>query len=80
MPLKKSIDVKMGAFTAFSEIGDASSLQKTATHRLSFAKNMPLDIIKEMVIVIYYEQLLPGIPSSSCTEEAKMYSIGFDDL
>ncbi len=64
----------MGAFYSFFR-----KCECIVTHILSFAKNMTLDIIKEMVIVIYYaQQLLPEIPSSSCTEEAKIYSIGFE--
>ena len=45
-------------------------------HGLSYAKNMSIETVKEMLIaIIDADQLMPGYPD--CKAEAKKYSVAF---
>jgi hypothetical protein len=54
-----------------------------AVHGLSFAKNMTVDSVKEILIasvIIDAEQLMPIYPNRDCATEAKKYSVALGDL
>ncbi len=81
----KSVDVNLDPFAAFSELKNASAMQKyivpcsIAIHWLSIAKNMTVETVKDMLIaIIDAEQLMPSYPD--CKEEAKKYWVAFGDF
>ena len=82
---KKKVEVQTGPFATFSVKKIASRMQQyivpwsIAVHGLSYAKNMSIDTVKEMLIaIIDAEQQMPGYPD--CAAEAKKYSVSFSDF
>jgi hypothetical protein len=79
------VEVQAGPFANFLDKSVASFMQKyivplcIARYGLSFPKELSLESVQEMLIVIIdAEQLMPGYPD--CAAEAKKYSVAFKDF
>ena len=80
-----TVQIEKGPFALFDHRPNATNLQRfivpwlIASHGLSYPKTIDHVLLKQMLIAIIDQNKLLG-PYDSCAEQAKIYSVAFQDL